>query len=64
MRLGFHAIGLTSGIVLEVFAKGRQALAVRVYPVREDSLGVSLRAPGKTARLNSLGAWQMKSIYA
>jgi beta-fructofuranosidase len=49
--------------VLEVFANGRQALAVRVYPGREDSLGVSLRAQGKPARLNSLDAWQMKSIY-
>lgn len=49
--------------VVEVFANGRQCVAVRVYPGREDSLGVSLRAHGKDAMLKSLDAWQMKSIY-
>jgi beta-fructofuranosidase len=46
-----------------VFANGRQCVAVRVYPGREDSLGVSLRAQGKDAMLKSLDTWQMKSIY-
>jgi beta-fructofuranosidase len=32
--------------VVEVFVNGRQCLAVRVYPGRTDSLGVSLRAQG------------------
>ena len=50
--------------VVEVFANGRQCVAVRVYPGREDSAGVSLRAQGSGAKLVSLDAWQMKSVYA
>jgi beta-fructofuranosidase len=49
--------------VVEVFVNGKQCVAVRVYPDREDSLGVSLRAQGRDAKLKSLDAWQMKSIY-
>ena len=49
--------------VVEVFANGRQCLAVRVYPERADSTGVSLRAQGSGARLRSLDAWQMNSIW-
>jgi len=49
--------------VVEVFANGKQCVAVRVYPGREDSLGVSLQARGSGAKLKSLDAWQMKSIY-
>ena len=50
--------------VVEVFANGRQCLALRVYPEREDSVGVSIRAQGSDAVLRRLDAWQMKSIYA
>ena len=49
--------------VVEVFANGRQCLAVRVYPGREDSTGVSLCSRGGDAELIALDAWQMKSIY-
>jgi beta-fructofuranosidase len=49
--------------VVEVFINGRQCVAVRAYPSRTDSLGVSLRAQGRDAELRSLDAWQMKSIY-
>ena len=49
--------------VVEVFANGKQCLAVRVYPGRKDSLGVSLRSQGRDAMLKSLDAWQMKNIY-
>jgi beta-fructofuranosidase len=49
--------------VVEVFANGKQCVAVRVYPGREDSTGVSLCARGADAELLSLDAWQMKSIY-
>ena len=49
--------------LVEVFVNGKQCVAVRVYPGREDSLGVSLRAQGRDATLKSLDAWQMKSIY-
>ena len=49
--------------VVEVFVNGKQCVALRVYPGREDSLGVSLRAQGGEAELRSLDAWQMKNIY-
>lgn len=49
--------------VVEVFVNQRQYLAMRVYPGREDSLGVSLRAQGNEAVLNQLDAWQMRSIW-
>ena len=49
--------------VVEVFVNGKQCLAVRVYPGRADSVGVSLRAQGRDAVLRSLDAWQMRSIY-
>ena len=49
--------------VVEVFVNGKQCVAVRVYPDREDSVGVSLRSQGQDAVLKSLDAWQMKNIY-
>ncbi len=49
--------------VVEVFVNGKQCVAMRVYPGREDSVGVSLRAQGQDARLISLDAWQMENIY-
>ena len=49
--------------VVEVFVNGKQCIAVRVYPGREDSVGVSLRSQGSDAELKSLGAWQMENIY-
>ncbi len=49
--------------VVEVFVNSRQYVALRVYPGREDSVGVSLRAAGSDATLRSLDAWQLKSIY-
>ena len=48
---------------VEVFANGVQCVAMRVYPTRADSIGVSLRAQGQDATLNSLDAWQMKGIW-
>ncbi len=48
---------------VEVFANGKQCLAMRVYPSREDSVGVSLRSQGQDSMLTRLDAWQMKSIY-
>jgi beta-fructofuranosidase len=50
--------------VVEVFVNGKQCVSVRVYPGREDSLGVSLRSQGQESLLRSLDAWQMKNIYA
>jgi len=49
--------------VVEVFVNGKQYAALRVYPGRKDSLGVSLRAQGQDATLKSLDAWQMKNIW-
>lgn len=49
--------------VVEVFVNGKQALAARVYPSRDDSIGVSLRSQGKDSELKVLEAWQMKAIY-
>lgn len=50
--------------VVEVFVNTKKYMAMRVYPGREDSLGVSLRAHGSEAMLRKLDAWQMKSIWA
>jgi beta-fructofuranosidase len=49
--------------VVEVFVNSKQCVAMRVYPGRADSVGVSLRSQGKDAELKSLDAWQMKNIY-
>ena len=49
--------------VVEVFANGKQCVAMRIYPGRDDSNGVSFRAQGQDAVLKSLEAYQMKSIY-
>ena len=40
--------------IVEVFANNKQYLAMRVYPERGDSLGVSLRAQGQDAVLKHL----------
>ena len=49
--------------VIEVFANGQQCLALRVYPSREDSTGVSLEARGAAAVLRGLDAWGMETIW-
>ena len=49
--------------VVEVFVNGKQCVAMRVYPGREDSTGVSILSHGQDAELSSLEAWQMKGIY-
>lgn len=49
--------------IVEVFANDRQCATVRVYPGREESAGVSLRAQGSEAALLGFTAWQMRSIY-
>jgi len=48
---------------IEVFVNGKQCVATRVYPKREDSIGISLRSQGKDSKLTQLDAWRMKSIY-
>ncbi|MFN0125444.1 MAG: glycoside hydrolase family 32 protein [Verrucomicrobiales bacterium] len=49
--------------VIEVFANGRQCLTLRAYPTRPDSTQVSVFARGSEARLVSLTAWQMRSVW-
>ena len=49
--------------IVEVFANDRLCIASRVYPGRDDSVGVSMRAQGSDAVLKSLDAWQMSNIY-
>ncbi|MCE7990304.1 MAG: hypothetical protein DYG89_54895 [Caldilinea sp. CFX5] len=50
--------------VVELFVNGKQCVAVRVYPERADSVGVSLRAQGRAAVLQTLDVWQMANIYS
>jgi beta-fructofuranosidase len=49
--------------VVEVFVNEKLYLAMRVYPGRQDSVGVSIRAQGQDAVLKKLDAWQMQSIW-
>jgi len=49
--------------VIEVFANGRQSLTTRVYPTRDDSVGVSVQARRGGARLESMDVWDMQSIW-
>ena len=49
--------------VVEVFVNGKQCVAARVYPDREDSLGISFRSQGVDSKLVSLRTWEMKSIW-
>lgn len=49
--------------VVEVFVNGKQCIAARVYPGRDDSVGVSLLSKGGDSELVSLNAFQMKSIW-
>ncbi|HET7121044.1 MAG TPA: glycoside hydrolase family 32 protein [Solirubrobacterales bacterium] len=48
--------------ILEVFANGRQCLTQRIYPTREDSLGVRLFSTGGAAGFTSIDAWDMAPI--
>jgi len=45
--------------VVEVFANGRQAVMRRVYPSREDSVGVAAFSTGGPASLATVEAWDM-----
>ena len=46
--------------VVEVFANRRQAIARRIYPSRQDSLGVHLFSTGGDAKLHSFEAWKIR----
>ena len=45
--------------VVEVFANNRQAVMRRIYPSRNDSLGVVLFSKGGSTKVRTLKAWDM-----
>jgi len=45
--------------VVEIYANGRHCLTSRVYPTRDEAVGVSVVAEGGRASLTSLSAWEM-----
>jgi beta-fructofuranosidase len=45
--------------VVEVFANDRQAVMRRIYPTREDSVGVALFSRGGSVEVPSVEAWEM-----
>ncbi len=49
--------------VVEVFINERRCVAERAYPVLEDSVGISLKAVGRAARIERLQHWEMQCIY-
>lgn len=49
--------------IVEVFVNDVKAIALRVYPLREDSDGVALFSKGGSTTLQSLDAWRMRSIW-
>ena len=49
--------------VVEVFVNGKQCVAARVYPGRDDSVGVSLRSQGGDSKLVGMDVWRMRSVY-
>ena len=50
--------------IVEVFVNNRQCVALRTYPERDDSKGVSITSHGKDAVLKLLEAWQMKNYIS
>ena len=45
--------------VVEVFANGRQAIARRIYPSRQNSTGVKVFSAGGDTHVHSLDAWKI-----
>ena len=50
--------------VVEVYANDRQAVMRRIYPTREDSVGVALFARGGSAQVRAWQAWEMDATNA
>jgi beta-fructofuranosidase len=49
--------------VLEVFLSDRACVTLRLYPTREDSLGVSLLVREGSAMVHRLGAWRLSAVW-
>jgi beta-fructofuranosidase len=45
--------------VVEIYANGRHCLTSRVYPTRDEAVGISAVAEGGRASITSLSAWEM-----
>ena len=45
--------------ILEVFANDRQCITQRIYPSRQDSLGIRLFSEGGSIEVESFQAWEM-----
>jgi beta-fructofuranosidase len=50
--------------VLEVFAADRACMTQRLYPTREDSLGVSFLIRKGSAIVHRLRAWRMAAVWS
>lgn len=51
------------GSVIEVFANGHSCLTSRVYPTREDSVGLSIAAIGGSVSIDTLDVWQLDGAW-
>ena len=49
--------------VVEVYANGRQCVTQRIYPTRDDSVGVRLFARGGKATARSVRGWEMAPTH-
>lgn len=49
--------------VIEIILNGRKVIAQRVYPSKDDSIGISFEALGGDTEILSLKKWDMESIY-
>lgn len=49
--------------IVEIFANERACVSGRVYPTREDSLGLELFASGGSATAVALDVWELASIW-
>lgn len=61
-RLNLHLY--LDGSVLELIADGQLALNTRIYPSRNDSVGIRLFSSGGVSRLSTLEAWTLASIWS
>ena len=50
--------------ILEVFANGRQCVTQRIYPVRNDSLGVAVFSQGGSVAVEGIKAWTLSPTNA
>lgn len=58
-----HLQCFIDGSVIEVFANGRKCLTCRVYPTREDSVGMGLYTIGGRAEIDTLDVWELTGAY-